>query len=119
MEVFEVYSNCIPERLILARIKCEKEDKESITKERKNFLSWLVNLDKFYYNQLDAWAVYDSSTYNDNINNPEYEEEEEDFAPLQYLEEIEERQEARAPYLLEVEMKQIAVDDIEEEWWKV
>jgi hypothetical protein len=59
--VLDAYVINILPRQITKHIKCLPTDIQAIEQERKSFKEFLLEkfkLGKFYFNQLDAWAVY-------------------------------------------------------------
>lgn len=77
MTINEVYALNIQSRQIIKRIKCKSEDKDSIEKERGNFLKWLNKRSEIgvsFNNQEDAWKFYDSQNVSDVYDENDYEE---------------------------------------------
>lgn len=74
MTVNEVYALNIQSRQIVERIKCKPDDKESIEKERENFLKFINNSKHIFNNQDDAWKFYDGQNISDVYDEEDYEE---------------------------------------------
>jgi hypothetical protein len=74
MTINEVYALNIQSRQIIERIKCKKEDKKAIEKERGNFLKFLDKSGHNFSSQEDAWRFYDGQNIGDVYDETDYEE---------------------------------------------